>query len=175
MAIPARPPRASTAATVSSSIRLTQSHSRLLSPYGTSSARWPIAKCGSVPTPVSPPSSRTAFAWSAASSVRVVQRWPAGGTYWRGSSQTGQAEGGSAVSGNWVPQATQIGSVIGAAYGASGNAAVGGGVLAGMSLLLLILFAVAMTLPCLGLWLGAEADRVGAPDPRRPADRRRRR
>jgi hypothetical protein len=62
-----------------------------------------------------------------------------------------------------VPQATQIGSVIGAAYGASGNAAVGGGVLAGMSLLLLILFAVAMTLPCLGLWLADEADRVGGP------------
>jgi hypothetical protein len=38
----------------------------------------------------------------------VVQRWPSGGTYWRGSSQIGQHSGGCAEGWNWVPQATQM-------------------------------------------------------------------
>ena len=104
--MPASPPRASTAAAVASSTSVTQSHSRLLSPYGTSSARWPIAKCGSVPIPMSAPSSRIAFSWSVRSAASVVHCCPAGGTYWRGSSQIGQLGGGLSASGNCVPQAT---------------------------------------------------------------------
>ena len=43
----ARPPRDSIAAPVSSSSSVTQSHSTLAAPCGTSSARWPIANLGS--------------------------------------------------------------------------------------------------------------------------------
>ena len=118
MAMPVSPPRASTAAAVASSSRLTQSHSRLPSPCGTSSARWPIAKCGSVPIPVRPPSSRIVFARSAARSACVVHAWPEAGTYWRGSSQIGHRGGGPSVAANCVPQVTQMCSVIArGAYG----------------------------------------------------------
>jgi hypothetical protein len=41
---------------------------------GTTSARWPIAKRGSVPMPISPPSGATRFTWVARSSVIDVQR-----------------------------------------------------------------------------------------------------
>ena len=51
---------------------------------------------------------RIAFAWSPASSARVVQRWPSGGTYWRGSVQIGQLAGGAGASAYCVPQAMQM-------------------------------------------------------------------
>ena len=41
-------------------------------------------------------------------SACVVQAWPAQPTYWRSSSQTGQAAGGRGVSANWVPQVVQM-------------------------------------------------------------------
>ena len=63
------------------------------SPSGTSSARWPIASHGSVPTPVSSASSRSSLRWVCASSSKVVQRWPSSGTYWRSSVQIGQCVG----------------------------------------------------------------------------------
>src|SRR5687767_4026103 len=108
MAMPARPPRRSTSAAVASSSRLMQSHRRLLSPNGTSSARCAMANAGVVPMPVSPPSSRIVFSWSTASSATVVQRWPSRGTYWRGSVQTGQDGGGASASANWMPQVTHM-------------------------------------------------------------------
>ena len=40
------------------------------------------------------------------SSSSVVQAWPETGTYWRGSSQTGQSSRGAAY---WTPHVTQIG------------------------------------------------------------------
>ena len=84
-----------------------QSHMTLVDPAGTSSSRWPIANDGSVPIPVKPASSRTSLRWSRRSSSRVVHRCPSAGTYCRGSSQIGHSEGGSAVSGNCVPQVSQ--------------------------------------------------------------------
>src|SRR5215210_4242724 len=104
----ASPPRRSTSAAPASSSSVMQSHIRFESPQGTISARWPIANAGSVPMPAIVPSSRSSFAWPAASSASVVHRWPAGGTYWRGSMQIGHSPGGPSESANWVPQATQM-------------------------------------------------------------------
>src|SRR4051794_24618737 len=108
MAIAASPPRRSTSAAVASSSSVTQSHSRFAEPYGTSSARWPMANRGSVPMPVSPASSRTALRCVERSASSVVHCWPETGTYWRGSSQTGQASTGPAY---WTPQVTHTGSI----------------------------------------------------------------
>src|SRR3954447_4621777 len=101
------PPRSSTARTDSSSISVMQSHITFVEPAGASSSRCPIPNDGSVPIPVKPASSRTSLRWSRRSSSRVVHCWPSGGTYWRGSSQIGHSGGGSALSGNCVPQAAQ--------------------------------------------------------------------
>src|SRR3954469_24524681 len=108
MAIAASPPRRSISAAVSSSSSVTQSQSRLRSPNGTSSARWPMANFGSVPMPVSSRCGRTALVCSARSSASVVHCCPPSGTYWRSSSQIGHAGGGASESGYWTPQATQM-------------------------------------------------------------------
>ena len=39
---------------------------------------------------------------------QLVQRWPSGRTYWRGSSQMGQRSAGAP---NWTPQVAQTGSI----------------------------------------------------------------
>ena len=97
-----------------SSSREMQSHSTLPPGVRTSSARCPIANAGSTPTPVRPgSSSRSTTAWSRPSSAMVVQRWPPQPTYWRSSSQMGQAVGGWAVSGYCTPQVAQIQAGIG--------------------------------------------------------------
>src|SRR4051794_28535241 len=68
-----------------------------------------MATAGSTPIPIrSVSSSRTTFAWSAASSAMVVHCWPPHPTYWRSSSQMAQCAGGSDVSACWTPQVTQI-------------------------------------------------------------------
>src|SRR6185312_2711050 len=104
MAIVCTPPAARTAASVSASIRLTQSHR---SPPEWR-ARWPIPKLGSVPIPSRPGStSSMRFRYPAASSVSVVQRWPSWPTYWRSSRQIRHAAGGSGDGGYCVPQVTQ--------------------------------------------------------------------
>jgi hypothetical protein len=83
-----------------------QSHRTFESPCGTSSARWPIAKRGSVPIPVSEPSARIALTCEPRNSESVVHACPDCGTYWRGSSQIGQRSGSSDA--NWTPHVTQI-------------------------------------------------------------------
>ena len=107
MAIADSPPRRSISSAASSSKYVTQSHITKRSPAGTSSARWPIASHGSVPTPVSSESSRSSLRWVCASSSKVVQRWPSSGTYWRSSSQIGHRGGGACASGNWAAQVAQ--------------------------------------------------------------------
>src|ERR687886_525997 len=70
MAIAARPPRASTAAPISSSRREMQSQRTFPAGDETSSARWPIANDGSQPIPVRPgSSSRISARWSCGSFV----------------------------------------------------------------------------------------------------------
>src|SRR4051794_20420432 len=108
MAIAASPPRRSTSPAVSSSSSVMQSHSRLPEPWGTSSARWPMANRGSMPIPVRPASSRTALWCEPRSSSRVVHCWPSTGTYWRASSHTGQAPAGPP---NCTPQVAHTGSI----------------------------------------------------------------
>jgi len=71
-----------------------------------SSARWPIAKDGEQPIPRIPPSSRMSARCSERNASHVVQPCPSSGTYWRGSSQIGQAAGGCSDGGYCVPQAT---------------------------------------------------------------------
>jgi hypothetical protein len=74
----------------------------------TRSARWPIAKDGSQPMPVSPgSSSRTSARCVARSSSSVVQRWPSEPTYCRSSSQIAQRAGGVADGACCVPHVTQ--------------------------------------------------------------------
>src|SRR5439155_777457 len=75
---------------VSSSSSVMQSHSRLPSPQGTSSARWPMAKRGSVAMPTRPASSRISLRCSRASPAIVVHCWPSGGTYRPRSSPIGE-------------------------------------------------------------------------------------
>ena len=74
-----------------------QSHSTLPCGVRTSSARCPIAKDGSTPTPMrSGSSSRSSVRWRAASSAIVVHCWPPQPTYWRSSRQIGQSSRGMA-------------------------------------------------------------------------------
>ena len=93
---------------VASSSSGMQSHSTCRSPCGTSSARWPIANFGSVPMPVSPPSSRSPFVWPARSSVERRPRLPASGDVLARVLADRAAGGGASVSANWVPQVTQM-------------------------------------------------------------------
>src|SRR4051812_2058737 len=103
------PPSSEIRSWAASSISGTQSQSTLPSGVRTSRARWPIATDGETPTPSrSGSSSRSSVVWSAASSSRVVQRWPPQPTYWRSSSQIGQCSGASAVSAVCTAQVTQI-------------------------------------------------------------------
>src|SRR5690349_112429 len=104
----ARPPRRSTSSAVSASSSEMHSHITFgpLEPLsGTSSARWPIANCGSVPTPTRPASSRIQLPWSRRSSASVVHGCPPTGTYWRASSQIGQRDGDGSA--NCVPHVAQ--------------------------------------------------------------------
>jgi hypothetical protein len=71
-----------------------QSHKTF--PFGvqTTSARWPIAKAGCVPMPITPGSySRYELKCPAASAANVVQVCPRGGTYCRSSSQMRHSSG----------------------------------------------------------------------------------
>lgn len=72
-------------------------------------ARWPMAKCGSMPMPIRP-ASLNLIELRLVSRRRssVVQFWPVALTYWRGSSQIVQAEGGCWLSAYWVPQVVQM-------------------------------------------------------------------
>src|ERR671930_899743 len=107
MAIAARPPRRSISSATSSPKYVVQSHITKRSPWGTSSARWPMASQGSVPTPRSSLSSRSSLRGLFASSSKVVHGWPPSGTYWRSSVQIGQRSGGWSESGNWAAQVGQ--------------------------------------------------------------------
>ncbi len=89
------PPSALTISTRAGSSSGTQSHRTL--PFGvrTSSARWPMAKCGSTPMPISPGSSKRIELRLVSRSLScVVHCWPVALTYCRSSSQMAQAAGG---------------------------------------------------------------------------------
>src|SRR5690348_865334 len=109
MPIPARPPRPWMRETVASSSIAMQSHR--IFPFGVriSSARWPMAKFGWVPTPITPGSCwRQALNARAASDFSVVQLWPVAGTYCRSSSQIAHCAGGLSLGAYCVPQAVQM-------------------------------------------------------------------
>src|ERR1700674_3455092 len=109
MAIAAMPPRPSISVTVAASIMEMQSHSTLPPPVRSSSARWPMAKAGSVPMPITPGSCcRKPLRWPAASAGKVGEVCPCGGTYCRSSSQMTQHAGAVSVGAYWVPQAVQM-------------------------------------------------------------------
>ena len=72
-----------------------QSHSRLPSPSGTSSARWPIANPGSTPIAANSPSVRSSVRRPSRELVRRRPALAGTGTYWRSSSQIGQRSGGA--------------------------------------------------------------------------------
>src|SRR6266480_4841961 len=94
--------------TATSLTRLTQSHNTWPDPAGTSSARWPMANAGVMPTPIRPASSRNADMWLRCRRANVVQCCPRGGTYCRSSSQMAQASGAADVGVYCVPQAVQM-------------------------------------------------------------------
>ena len=109
MAMAEMPPSALTISTTAGSSKDTQSHRTL--PFGvrTSSARWPMAKCGSTPMPVSPDSSkRIEFRLVRRSLSCVVHCWPVTLRYCRSSWQTAQAAGGCSLSACCVPQVVQM-------------------------------------------------------------------
>ena len=75
----------------------------------TTSARWPMAKGGCVPMPITPGSYwRYELKCPAARAASVVQVCPRGGTYCRSSSQIAQCCGGALLGVYWVPQAVQM-------------------------------------------------------------------
>jgi hypothetical protein len=79
----------------------------------TTSARWPIAKAGCVPMPITPGSYwRYELKCPAASAANVVQVCPRGGTYCRSSSQVRHSSGATLLGVYWVPQAVQINASI---------------------------------------------------------------
>src|SRR5262245_25799895 len=79
----------------------------------TTSARWPIAKGGCVPMPITPGSYwRYELKCPAASAASVVQVCPRGGTYCRSSSQMRHSRGATLLGVYWVPQAVQINASI---------------------------------------------------------------
>ena len=95
--------------TVASSISEMQSHSTLPLGVSRSRARWPMANCGCEPMPMSPGSCwRQALTWRTRRASSVVQPWPASGTNWRSSWQTGQSGGGPALGGYCMPHAVQM-------------------------------------------------------------------
>src|SRR5271169_773313 len=116
------PPSAPMSVTVAASTREMQSHSTLPPAVRSSSARWPIAKAGWVPMPITPgPCSCQLLKWEAASAGSVVQVCPRAGTYWRSSSQIGQCVGGASPGANCAPQAVQMKAGISDALSALGG------------------------------------------------------
>ena len=75
----------------------------------TNKARWPMAKGGSMPMPISPGSSnRIELRLVSRSSSSVVHCWPVALTYCRSSWQMAQAAGGWSLSAYCVPQVVQM-------------------------------------------------------------------
>src|SRR5688572_18673191 len=126
IAIALSSPRPFSAATVSSSTRLTQSHSTLPAGVSISSARCPMAKLGSTPMARTPSSSFSTTLWSPASSSIVVQPCPAQRTYCRSSSQTTQDLGGASLAAYWTPHCTHMKWVMKASDRGSRVPAIGG-------------------------------------------------
>src|SRR5690349_20000814 len=109
MPIPASPPSPWISATVASSSIAMQSHRILPCGVRMSSARWPMAKFGWVPMPITPGSCwRQALNARAVSDLSVVQLWPVAGTYCRSSSQIAHCAGGLSHGAYCVPQAVQM-------------------------------------------------------------------
>jgi hypothetical protein len=106
------PPNSRTAATVASSISVTQSHSTLNPGVFTTSARCPIANFGCVWMERMPGAiSSLSVLYVARITSSPVQRWPSSPTYCRKSSQIGHLSGCDCDSGNWTPQVSQIQAV----------------------------------------------------------------
>src|SRR5690348_3601644 len=115
--MPIRPPKPLTMAIVASSSSEMQSHSTLPSAVRRRSARWAMAKFGTLPMPIRFGSCwRNELQYRRASDSWVVQAWPEVGTYWRGSSQIGQRGGSFSEGANCVPQVTQMKAGMGGAY-----------------------------------------------------------
>src|SRR5215472_8500790 len=109
MPIAMMPPSALTIVAVASSSIAMQSHRMLPLGVRISSARWPIAKAGWVPMPITLGSYwRYELKLRAASDLSVVHVWPPGGTYCRSSSQIAHCAGGFSLGAYWVPQAVQM-------------------------------------------------------------------
>src|SRR5207253_8145409 len=72
-------------------------------------ARWPMAKCGSTPTPMSPGSlNLIELRLVSRNRSSVVHCWPVFLTYCLGSSQIVQAAGGCSLSAYCVPQVVHM-------------------------------------------------------------------
>ena len=103
------PPSAWITSTTASSSSERQSHRRLAFGARRNKARWPMAKCGSMPTPMSPDSSnRIELRLVRRSLSSVVHCWPVALTYWRSSWQIVQEAGGWPLSAYCVPQVVQM-------------------------------------------------------------------
>jgi hypothetical protein len=109
MAMAAMPPSAVIASTTASSSSDTQSQKMLARGVRRNRARCPMAKCGSIPMPMSPGSScLIELRFVSRSRSSVVHCCPIALTYWRSSSQMAQAPGGSSLSACCVPQVVQM-------------------------------------------------------------------
>jgi hypothetical protein len=103
------PPSALIASTTAGSSSGRQSHKTLAFGVRRNKARWPMAKCGSMPTPISPGSlNLSEFRLVSRSLSRVVHCWPVALTYCRSSWQMVQAAGGWSLSAYCVPQVVQM-------------------------------------------------------------------
>ena len=86
-----------------------QSHKTLAFGVRRNKARWPMAKCGSMPMPISPGSlNLSEFRLVSRSLSRVVHCWPVALTYCRSSWQMVQAARGWSLSAYCVPQVVQM-------------------------------------------------------------------
>src|SRR5215813_10204177 len=94
--------------TIASSIRLTQSHSRLPAGVRRSSARWPMPNAGEVPMPISSPSRRNVAMWDLRNCPSVVHCCPVGSTNCRSSSQIAHSVADRSAGAYCVPQVVQI-------------------------------------------------------------------
>src|SRR5262245_55607325 len=109
MAIAETPHSALTISTSAGSKSGTQSHRTLPFAVCTSSARWPMAKCGSTPMPVSLGSSnRIELRCVSRILSSVVHCWPVTLRYCRSSWHTAQTGGGCSPSACCVPQVVQM-------------------------------------------------------------------
>ena len=103
------PPIAWIASTTASSSSGRQSHRMLAFGVRRNKARWPMAKCGSMPMPISPGSlNLIELRLVSRSRSRVVHCWPVTLTYCRSSWQMVQAAGGCSLSAYCVPQVVQM-------------------------------------------------------------------